>query len=112
MKAAAANSVDRMFRAFADPTRLRILNLLLKGELCVCDIVNTLRMPQPTISRHLAYLRDSSLVEVRRDGLWMHYKLTPPTTAFHKMLIECLGCCFHDVPQLARDSKALKTRCC
>jgi ArsR family transcriptional regulator len=113
MKTVAANSVDRMFRAFSDPTRLRILNLLLQGELCVCDIVSTLRMPQPTVSRHLAYLRDSDLVEARRDGLWMYYKLAAPKTAFHKKLLECLGCCFQDVPQLAKDAKQLNgNRCC
>jgi ArsR family transcriptional regulator len=113
MKTAAANPVDRMFRAVSDPTRLRILNLLLQGELCVCDIVNMLRIPQPTISRHLAYLRESELVEARRDGLWMHYHLTTPQTSFHKKLLDCLACCFQDVPQLAKDAKRLnRTRCC
>jgi ArsR family transcriptional regulator, arsenate/arsenite/antimonite-responsive transcriptional repressor len=113
MKTIAANPVDRMFRAFSDPTRLRILNLLLQGELCVCDIVNTLDIPQPTASRHLAYLRESDLVEVRREGLWMYYKLSAPQTPFHKKLIDCLACCFQDVPQLAKDTKQLKRkRCC
>jgi ArsR family transcriptional regulator len=113
MKTVAANPVDRMFRAFSDPTRLRILNLLLPGELCVCDIVNTLKVPQPTASRHLAYLRKSGLVEARRDGLWMYYRLAPPQTAFHKKLIDCLGCCFQAVPQLAKDSKRLQRfKCC
>jgi ArsR family transcriptional regulator, arsenate/arsenite/antimonite-responsive transcriptional repressor len=113
MPVVAANSVDRMFRAFADPTRLRILNLLLQGELCVCDIVRTLDVPQPTASRHLAYLRNSGLVESRRDGLWIHYKLAPPKTTFHKRLIACLGCCSEDVPQLAKDVKQLsRCKCC
>jgi ArsR family transcriptional regulator len=112
MKAVAAVSVDRMFRACSDRTRLRILNLLLGGELCVCDLVNTLRVAQPTASRHLAYLRRVGLVEARRDGLWMHYKLSPPRTAFHKALIDCLGCCREDLPQLAKDVKRLKPRCC
>jgi ArsR family transcriptional regulator len=111
MKTTAANPVDAMFRAFADPTRLRILNLLLPGELCVCDIVNTLRIPQPTTSRHLAYLRKAGLVEARRDGLWIHYKLAPAETAFHKKLLACLACCFQEVPQLAKDAKNFK-RCC
>lgn len=112
MKTASVNSVDKMFRAFSDRTRLRILNLLLRGELCVCDIVNTLKVPQPTASRHLAYLRKAGLVQVRRDGLWMYYKLAAPQSAFHQKLIECLGCCFQDVPQLAKDAKRLKRRCC
>jgi ArsR family transcriptional regulator len=114
MKAVAAKPVDRMFRAFSDPTRLRILNLLLRGELCVCDIVNTLDVPQPTVSRHLAYLRKAGLVEARREGLWMYYKLAPPRNAMHKKLIECLGCCLQDFPQLAKDAKKLGrcTKCC
>src|SRR6476620_10570448 len=112
MKTVAANPVDAMFRAFADPTRLRILNLLLAGELCVCDIVSTLRVPQPMASRHLAYLRKSGLVEARRDGLWMYYKLAKPQSTFHKKLLDCLACCLQDVPQLAKDAKQLKPRCC
>ena len=112
MKTASVNSVDKMFRAFSDRTRLRILNLLLRGELCVCDIVNTLKVPQPTVSRHLAYLRTAGLVEARREGLWMHYRLATPKAAFHKKLIDCLGCCFQDVPQLTKDAKRLKRRCC
>ena len=79
----------------------------------MCDIVNTLDIPQPTTSRHLAYLRESDLVEARRDGLWMYYKLATPQTAFHKKLIDCLACCFQDVPQLAKDTKQLnRKRCC
>jgi ArsR family transcriptional regulator len=112
MKTIAAISVDRMFRACSDRTRLRILNLLLGGELCVCDIVNALRVAQPTASRHLAYLRRAGLVETRRDGLWMHYKLSPPRTAFHRKLIDSLSCCSEEVPQLAKDAKRLKPRCC
>ena len=84
MNTVAANPVDHMFRAFSDPTRLRILNLLLRGELCVCEIVNTLKVPQPMASRHLAYLKKSGLVEARRDGLWMHYRLAKPRLRFTK----------------------------
>lgn len=113
MKAVAANDVDLMFRAFADPTRLRILHLLTRGELCVCDIVSTLDIPQPTASRHLAYLRSAGLVASRQEGHWRHYRLTPPGNAFHKKLLECLDCCLAEVPQLARDLKKLgRSRCC
>ena len=114
MRTAALIPVDRVFRAFADPTRLRILSLLLRGELCVCDLVNTLDAPQPTASRHLAYLRKAGLVEARRDGLWMYYKLAPARNAMHKKLIECLGCCLQGLPQLAKDAKQLGrcTKCC
>jgi ArsR family transcriptional regulator, arsenate/arsenite/antimonite-responsive transcriptional repressor len=113
MKAKVAQPIDRMFRAFADPTRLRIVNLLLRGELCVCDIVRVLDVAQPTASRHLAYLRRAGLVEARRDGLWMYYKLAAPQTEFHQRLIDCLGCCYQGVPQLAKDVKQLnRKRCC
>jgi len=70
-----AAELARVFRALADETRLRILALLRDGEVCVCHIQGGLQLPQPTISRHLAYLRKSGLVEARRDGIWMHYKL-------------------------------------
>ena len=100
-----------MFRAFSDPTRLRILNLLRAGELCVCDLVRIIRVPQPKISRHLAYLRKSRLVIGRKDGLWMHYKLAPAKTGFHSKLIECVSCCFQEVPELAKDLKQLG-KCC
>lgn len=65
-----------VFKALSDPTRLRILGLLLTGEVCVCHIHETLRISQPKASRHLAYLRAAGLVDARRDGLWMHYTLS------------------------------------
>jgi ArsR family transcriptional regulator len=65
-----------VFKALSDQTRLRILGLLLTGEVCVCHIHETLRISQPKASRHLAYLRTAGLVDARRDGLWMHYKLS------------------------------------
>ena len=105
-------SVDRLFRAFADRTRLRILHLLQGGELCVCDLVRVIDVPQPKISRHLAYLRKSGLVLARKEGLWMHYRLAPAKIAFHKKLLECLACCLTDVPELSRDAHKLNRRAC
>src|SRR5947207_13976918 len=67
--------MESLFKALADETRLRILGLLLTGEVCVCDIHESLRIPQPKASRHLAYLRRSGLVATRRDGLRIHYPL-------------------------------------
>lgn len=99
--------VNLMFKAFSDPTRLRILHLLLNGELCVCDIVSVTRVPQPTASRHLAYLRRAGLVVKRRDRLWSYYKLAPATSSFHQSLIKCLKQCFRDVPELAGDARRL-----
>jgi ArsR family transcriptional regulator len=76
--------METLFKALADATRLRILGLLLTGEVCVCDIHESLKIPQPKASRHLAYLRRSGLVETRRAGLWIHYRvgtLADPVTA-------------------------------
>jgi ArsR family transcriptional regulator len=68
-------ALTRVYAALADPTRLRILSLLGDGEICVCHLHASLDVPQPTASRHLAYLKKSGLVEARRDGVWMHYKM-------------------------------------
>jgi ArsR family transcriptional regulator len=108
MQLPAARSVDLMFRAFSDRTRLRILHMLRTGEVCVCDLVAVIDAPQPKISRHLAYLRKAGLVACRKDGLWCHYRLLPARGAFHRKLLECLEHCFHEVPQLAQDTQRLK----
>lgn len=114
---AASKSVSDKFAAFSDATRLRILHLLRAGELCVGDLVTILEMPQPTISRHLAYLRRSALVETRKSGLWMYYSLAAAKSDFHRKLLECLSACFADVPELKNDAaraRKLKKsgRCC
>lgn len=114
MDAAAANA---MFRAFADETRLRLLHLLRAEEVCVGDIVGTLELPQPTVSRHLAHLRRAGLIEARRDGVWRYYRLTPPGTQLHEHLVACLDSCFGDVPVIKEDverARAVKARggCC
>ena len=113
MKSRSSTSlVDRMFKAFSDRTRLRLLNLLTGGELCVCDLVRVIGAPQPKISRHLAYLKKAGLVQSRREGLWMYYALAPHRNAFHRKLMECLACCFAEVPELAGDLKQLGKACC
>jgi ArsR family transcriptional regulator, arsenate/arsenite/antimonite-responsive transcriptional repressor len=99
----ACGGVDLMFRAFSDRTRLRILHLLRDGELCVGDVVEVLQIPQPRVSQHLAYLRKSNLVAVRKAGLWSHYSLAQAKTPFHRKLLECLDKCFGDVPELQAD---------
>ena len=75
MAKAQLGEMESLFKALADATRHRILGMLLTGEVCVCDIHETLKIPQPKASRHLAYLRRSGLVETRRQGLWVHYRL-------------------------------------
>ena len=92
-----------MFRAFSDRTRLRILHLLLGGELCVGDIVEVLRVPQPRASRHLSCLRKAGLVDVRKAGLWSYYSLAKPEISFQDKLLECLANCFGDVPEIRAD---------
>lgn len=113
----ALDSIDLMFRAFSDRTRLRILHVLQGGELCVGDIVEILLAPQPRVSRHLAYLRKANLVLVRKSGLWSHYSLAPAKTPFHRKLLECLAKCFGEVLELQADNaRAAKIRksggCC
>jgi len=117
MSAGRDGSVDTMFRAFSDRTRLRILHLLLDGEMCVGDLVAILETTQPRASQHLAYLRNAGLVVGRKSGLWHYYSLSPAGSSFHKKLLECLKHCFSEVPELkADDARAAKLRrdgrCC
>lgn len=117
MPAAATSRVDLTFRAFADPIRLRILNLIQDGELCVCDLVEVLKLPQPTVSRHLSYLRRAGLVKVRQERSWNFYALAPARSAFNAKMLECLASCYVDVPEMTHDrarSRKLRDRggCC
>jgi ArsR family transcriptional regulator len=91
------------------------MHLLLGGELCVCDLVAALQVPQPTASRHLAYLRRSGLVLCRREGQWCHYRIAPAKSKFHAQLLACLQACCGDVANADRDLKRLATAkrgCC
>ena len=69
--------ISRLFKALADETRLRIVALLSHGELCVCHLQDALELPQPNVSRQLGILRAAGLVEDRRKGSWVHYRLLP-----------------------------------
>jgi len=80
-----------VLKALADDTRLRILNLLVRGELCVCDIMRVLDIAQTNASRHLARLRVAGLVTARREGVWMHYSLAPPSGTLHQRLLDWLA---------------------
>jgi ArsR family transcriptional regulator, arsenate/arsenite/antimonite-responsive transcriptional repressor len=115
MKTQPANSVDATFRALADWTRLRILNLLRGGELCVCDLVDVLEIPQPSASRHLAQLRKARLVVARKEGLWSYYRLARAHDGLHEKLLEALAAAARQAPELAHDARRLATRgkgCC
>jgi ArsR family transcriptional regulator len=114
------NTID-LFKSLSEPVRLRLLHLLsnTKPELCVCDLVAVLDLPQGTISRHLMQLRLVGLVSVRREGVWMYYSLAPAKTKAHGAMLNCLKCCFEDEPMLSQDleryvdlKKAKSLACC
>jgi ArsR family transcriptional regulator len=106
--------METVFKALADATRLRIVGLLLAGDVCVCHIHEALRIPQPKASRHLAYLRRSGLVTARRDGTWMHYRLAhlsdPVLTAVQQAVTHAL----HHQSVVRKDLERLEraTGCC
>jgi ArsR family transcriptional regulator, arsenate/arsenite/antimonite-responsive transcriptional repressor len=97
-----------IFKALADETRLRILALLLEGELCVCDLMTILQLPQSTVSRHLAYLRNTGWVLDRRQGMWMFYRLADNGKPLHGELIQVLRRHLATLPAAARDLAALR----
>ena len=102
----------RLFQALGDPTRLRILNLLAAGELCVCYFVEILGDPQPKISRHLAYLRRAGVVGARRDGKWIHYRLARPADETRARLFDATLSAVANDRQMQRDRAALDRACC
>jgi ArsR family transcriptional regulator len=95
--------LDLLFRGFADPTRIRILNLLAAGELCVCDLVELLAVPQSTVSRHLRYLHRAGLVEVSREWKFAHYRLADADLPVHRTLLGCVRNCFRGIDRLDRE---------
>lgn len=99
----------RLLKAFADPVRLRLLSLLSgdRVEICVCHLHEALALPQPTVSRHLAYLRKHGLVVGRKEGLWVHYRLARSRAGLHRILLGCLGSCLGDAEIFARDRQRL-----
>jgi ArsR family transcriptional regulator, arsenate/arsenite/antimonite-responsive transcriptional repressor len=103
-----ASELAEVYRALADETRLRILALLRDGEVCVCHLQGSLRLPQPTISRHLAYLRKAGLAEARRDGVWMHYRLAPPRSPVVKQVLESALHAMTHAESTVRDVARLK----
>jgi ArsR family transcriptional regulator len=100
--------LEQYFKALGDVNRLRILNLLLHGELCVCDIQYVLESSQPNVSRHLAYLKNSGLVLDRRNGLRIFYRLAPSNQRTKKRLFEFLQDAYKSEEQLQQDSCRLR----
>jgi len=104
--------LPRLFAALADPTRLRLLNLMAGNEVCVCHFVEILKEGQPKISRHLAYLRKAGIVHARRDGKWMHYSIQPPSDlAANAILTTTLSALAEREPMQA-DRSRLTRACC
>jgi len=106
--------MEGLFKALADATRLRILGLLLTGEVCVCDIHESLKIPQPKASRHLAYLRRSGLVETRREGLWIHYRLGTLADPVMAAIVDAVRHALTHIDAVQRDGERLQKRtgCC
>jgi ArsR family transcriptional regulator len=100
------------FRALADRTRLRLLNLMQADEVCVCFFVEILKTNQPKISRHLAYLRRAGIVGARREGQWMHYRIVEPPDAESAQVLKDTMKWLADDPEMQRDRDRLVRICC
>ena len=113
IKSEPAETLDasiELLKAVADPVRLRLLNLLADGEVCVCHLHDALELPQSTVSRHLAQLRKCGLVIGRKDGLWVHYRLAPAGGELHRALLGCVSACSGSVASLEADRRRLDQR--
>ena len=111
-KTVAHSSLDLLFRALADSTRLRLLNLIADREICVCYFVEILNISQPKVSRHLAYLRRAGIVAARREGKWMHYRLVmPKDQAAASILGETLKH-LKQKPGMRKEISRLSAACC
>jgi ArsR family transcriptional regulator len=105
-------SLSLFFAALADENRLRLLFLIKEGEICVCHLQGVLRTNQPKVSRHLAYLKRAGLVEARRDGKWMRYRLRKQESSREKILSETMRR-LEKEPAIQKDAQRLKQiRCC
>src|SRR5262252_8907207 len=102
------NEMEGFFRALADATRLRILGLLLTGEVCVCHIHESLKIPQSKASRHLAYLRRAGLVETRREGLWIYYRLADSNDPIVMTIRQAVSHALGHISAIHRDAQRLE----
>ena len=101
-----------LFSALADTTRLRLLNLMAGREVCVCYFVDVLRQSQPKISRHLAYLRKAGIVAARREGKWMHYRISMPAEAGSAPVLAAVLASLREDKQMQADLTRLDRACC
>lgn len=111
-KATAAYSIELLFRALADRTRLRLLSLMSDGEICVCFFTEILGESQPKVSRHLAYLRRAGVVAARREGKWMHYRIAEPADEHARTLLRATVDSLRSDPAMQRDRQKLSRLCC
>ena len=102
-----------LFKALCDPTRLRLTVLLaIRGEICVCELAGALDEPGYKISRHLGILRSAGIVDGRREGAWMHYRLATPRSELEKCLQECFRDCLKDLAGVKEDLHRLEKSMC
>jgi ArsR family transcriptional regulator len=106
------SEMELLFRALADRTRLRLINLMGESEICVCFLVEALRMSQPKISRHLACLRRAGIVEARRDGKWIHYRLIDPADERAARVMKDVRRWLAEDAEMQRDQARLMKVCC
>ncbi len=106
------NALPPVFSALSDPTRLRLLNLLSEGEVCVCFLCDVLKLVQPKVSRHLAYLKRAGLVTARREGKWMHYGWVNHEEPVTRSIMDCLRDWMSKDASLIKERDALKNLCC
>lgn len=104
--------LEFLFKALADRTRLRLISLIGDSEVCVCFLVAILKSSQPKISRHLAYLRRAGLVTARREGKWMHYRLSDPPQEHAARIFNEVRVSLSEHPELQRDREKLEQVCC
>jgi ArsR family transcriptional regulator len=104
--------IENLFRALADKTRLRLISLIGDQEVCVCFLVEILKTSQPKISRHLAYLRRAGIVSARREGKWMHYRLSDPPDEHSARIFREVRASLAEHPDLQRDREKLMQVCC
>jgi len=104
--------MEQFFRALSDGTRLRLLNLMSGQEVCVCYFIEILGLPQSTISRHLAYMRRAGLVQSRREGKWMHYRLAVPRQAFLQAVLHDVLKSFQSDKEMERERARLHRASC
>src|SRR5258707_14739475 len=105
-------NIELLFKALADRTRLRLISLIGDSEVCVCFFVAILKVSQPKISRHLAYMRRAGIVTARREGKWMHYRLSEPPDEHAARIFREVRATLSEHPELQRDRERLEQVCC